>query len=124
MKARNYSPMKKHIIFLLLFLFSTSCEKQSTLLKDYVQKPDPAFRYEIKKVVNGDSWKEYIIKMVSQTWLTSNEVEETEWWHYLTIVIPDEVIETEALLIIGGGNHTNELPEGLCDPQAIPYGSA
>lgn len=118
MKARNYSPMKKHIIFLLLFLFSTSCEKQSTLLKDYVQKPDPAFRYEIKKVVNGDSWKEYIIKMVSQTWLTSNEVEETEWWHYLTIVIPDEVIETEALLIIGGGNHTNKLPESA-DPAFI-----
>ena len=103
--------MKKHLILLFSIILFTSCENQNTLLKDYVQKSDPAFRYEIKKVVDGDSWKEYIIKMTSQTWLTINEVEQVEWWHYLTIVIPDHVEETEALMFIGGGNKNNELPK-------------
>jgi len=49
--------------------------------------------------------------MVSQKWLTAQDVNQTEWWHWLTIVIPDEVEETEALMIIGGGNHGNKMPE-------------
>ena len=88
--------MKKHLILLFSIILFTSCENQNTLLKDYVQKSDPAFRYELIKVVDGDSWKEYIIKMTSQTWLTINEVEQVEWWHYLTIVIQAHVEETEA----------------------------
>ena len=105
--------MKKHLIFLCSMILFTSCEKPNTLLRNYVQNNNPAFQYEIKKVVDGDSWKEYIVKMTSQTWLTTEEVEQVEWWHYLTIVIPDFVEETEALMFIGGGNNKNELPESV-----------
>lgn len=102
------------ILFASIFILF-SCEKQNSILKDYVQEQDTAFRYEIKNVVEGDSWKEYIIKMVSQEWLTSQDVDQTAWWHWLTIVIPDEVEESEALMIIGGGNHGNKMPESAND---------
>ena len=102
--------MKQILLFSILLLLFSSCEKQNTLLKDFVQKDDSAFTYEIIKVIEGDSWKEYIIKMVSQNWLTKNDVEETEWWHWLRIVVPNEVEETEALLFIGGGNHKSNSP--------------
>lgn len=102
----------KHLhIFILSIFILFSCEKQNTLLKDFVQKEDDAFRYEIKNIIEGDSWQEYIIKMVSQDWLTLNDVEETEWWHWVRIVIPNEVEESEALFFIGGGSHENEQPE-------------
>jgi len=102
----------KHLhIFILSIFILFSCEKQNTLLKDFVQKEDDAFRYEIKNIIEGDSWKEYIIKMVSQKWLTSNDVEETEWWHWVRIVVPNEVEESEALFFIGGGSHKSKTPE-------------
>ena len=49
--------MKKRIVFLLCILAFYSCEKQDSFLKDYVNKDDGAFRYEIKYVVEGHSWK-------------------------------------------------------------------
>ena len=103
--------MKNLYILLLSILVLFSCEKQNSFLKDYVQKKDDAFRYEIKNVIDGDSWKGYIIKMVSQQWLSTDEVGQTEWWHWLTIVIPNEVEETEALILIGSGSHNNNMPK-------------
>jgi PhoPQ-activated pathogenicity-related protein len=48
--------------------------------------------------------------MVSQEWLTSNDVEETEWWHWVRIVVPNDVEESEALFFIGGGSHKSKAP--------------
>ena len=110
--------MKKRIVFLFSILAFYSCEKQDSFLKDYVNKDDGAFRYEIKKVVEGQSWKEYIIHMVSQKWLTDADVNEVEWWHWLTIVIPNDVKETEALLFIGGGDQGDEIPQSA-NPASI-----
>ncbi len=103
--------MKRPFILFISTFILFSYAKQDSFLKDYVQEQDNAFRHEIKNVVEGHSWKEYMIKMVSQKWLTAQDVNQTEWWHWLTIVIPDEVEETEALMIIGGGNHGNKMPE-------------
>ena len=103
---------RSFIINIYIFtLYSCESEKQNSFLKKYVQEQDKAFRYEIKNVVEGDSWKEYVIKMVSQEWLTNEDVDQTEWWHWLTIVIPTRVEESEALMLIGGGDHENSMPE-------------
>jgi PhoPQ-activated pathogenicity-related protein len=102
--------MRQLHIFILSIFILLSCERQNTLLKDFVQKEDDAFRFEIINVVEGDSWKEYIVKMVSQEWLTSNDVEETEWWHWVRIVVPNDVEESEALFFIGGGSHKSKAP--------------
>ena len=97
----------------ILFLFITisSCENSDNYhLKEYVYKNDPAFRYEIVETFSGVGWKEYYIKMVSGTWLTEKEVNHTEWWHWITIVVPNNVVETEALLMIGGGSSKDQEP--------------
>jgi len=73
-------------------------------LKLYVETPDEAFRYEIRETVRGESWTEYRVYLVSGTWLTEEEVDEPEWWHWLTMVVPDDLRETEALMHIGGGS--------------------
>ena len=110
-KRRNLQQMKKTLIALITILIFTACEKRESLMQDYVQREDDAFRYETAKVVDGESWQEYIIKMVSQQWLTPDEVAPVEWQHWLTIIIPDEVEETEALMVIGGGSHKDDMPE-------------
>lgn len=103
--------MRKISILIVSILLLSSCEKQNSILRDYVQKEDTAFQYEIKKVVEGETWMEYIIKMTSQRWLSSKEVDQVEWWHWLTIIVPNEVEETEALMVIGGGNNKRKMPD-------------
>ena len=83
----------------------------SKILKDYVDKPDDSFRYELRDSITGDGWVQYNVWMVSGNWLTEKEVEETEWWHWLTVVKPDERVESEALMFIGGGSSNDSIPD-------------
>ena len=83
-----------------LFVLSGCSSRHNNHMKDYVYKADPAFRYEIVETYKADGWIEYRVKMVSGTWLTKQEVNYTEWWHWVTIVVPAEVVETEALVVI------------------------
>ena len=80
-------------------------------MEEYVRTADPAFRYNIEETFNGEGWTEHRVKMVSGTWLTKQEVNHPEWWHWVTIVVPDEITETEALMVIGGGSTEDEKPQ-------------
>ncbi len=99
-----------------LTLIIYSCKSDQTEpgsdfpLKEYVYTVDDAFRYEVIETIKGNSWTEYRIKMVSGSWLTSEEVDHPEWWHWLTMVVPDEVVETESMMFIGGGWTGDTLP--------------
>jgi PhoPQ-activated pathogenicity-related protein len=79
-------------------------------LTAYAEAGDDAFRYELAETVRGESWTEYRIYLVSGTWLSGAEVDETEWWHWLTMVVPDDLRETEALMMIGGGWRGDTIP--------------
>ena len=94
-----------------LFILSGCTSPHNNHMKDYVTKADPAFRYEVAETFNGEGWTEHRIKMVSGTWLTKQEVNNPEWWHWVTIVVPNEVTETEALMVIGGGSTEDEKPQ-------------
>lgn len=89
----------------------TDVVKDSFPLKAYVETPDEAYRYEITETVRGESWTEYRIYLVSGTWLTEEEVDEPEWWHWLTMVVPDQIRETESLMLIGGGSRGDTTPK-------------
>jgi PhoPQ-activated pathogenicity-related protein len=98
------------IILVLLQGCSTREESKKTdstpafPLKAYVEAGDKAFRYEvIDSLVNPD-YKEYKVRLISGTWLTENEVENPEWWHWLNIIVPRQLKEDEGLMIIGGGD--------------------
>ena len=79
-------------------------------LKAYVEEGDEAFRYELAETVPGDGWTEYRIRMVSGTWLTPAEVDHPEWWHWLTVVVPEDLRETGSMMIIGGGSSHDSVP--------------
>jgi len=102
--------MKKIISIIFLFIFVASCDKKQSPLKDFVTNNDPSFTYEIVNTIKGEKWTTKVVKMVSQNWLTQDEVNLPEWWHWLTIVIPDNREETEALMVVSGGSHKNEVP--------------
>ena len=84
---------------------------QLTALDEYVYAPDPAFKYEIVDTLPGDGFSTYVVRMVSQTWLTTAEVDRPEWWHWLSIVVPDGSTSETALLYIGGGSHRSKQPD-------------
>ena len=118
-KPPKTTSMKSFLSLILLALFLSSCSspepKTSTLedsfpLKKYVETPDKAFSYEIRETVRGESWTEYRIYLVSGSWLTQAEVDEPIWWHWLTMVVPDKLKETESLMMIGGGWRGDTIP--------------
>jgi PhoPQ-activated pathogenicity-related protein len=102
--------MKSILFVLAILLVIISCshpikKSDSTFpLKKYVMDENEPFSYEIVDTIKGDTWTEFIVKMISGTWLTEKEVDETVWWHWVNIIVPDQIRETEAMIIIGGGS--------------------
>ncbi|MFL0685562.1 MAG: PhoPQ-activated pathogenicity-related family protein [Algoriphagus aquaeductus] len=124
--------MKNHFLnkapFMLIalgFFFLISCkksqetpealQKSTTLLKDYVQAPDSIFRYEIVHSVPGEQYDYHVLKMYSQHWLTPDIVDQTEWWHWVSMVVPKETPYSTAMLWIGGGSTNSKMPESPND---------
>ena len=61
--------------------------------------------------VRGQDQTTYILEMTSQAWLTTNEVDRPIWKHWMTIVRPDAVASSKALLFIGGGANDGRVPK-------------
>ncbi|WP_234572081.1 PhoPQ-activated pathogenicity-related family protein [Rhodohalobacter sp. 614A] len=104
-------------IFTLLVLVSCSAsEEEAKILNPfeaYLSEVDPTYRYELQNTIEGENYKAHVIRMVSQTWLTEDIVDENEWWHWLTIVVPDSIDHSTALLWIGGGNRNDSAPTSV-----------
>ncbi|MCL6260229.1 PhoPQ-activated pathogenicity-related family protein [Aquiflexum sp. TKW24L] len=99
----------------------TSPQKSNTLLKDYVHAPDSTFRYEIIHSSQGEGYDYHVIKMYSQHWLTKDIVDEIEWWHYVSVVIPKETPFETGMMYIGGGSKNSKMPE---DPDQMILAAA
>lgn len=76
-----------------------------TALDRYVAAPDASFKWN--KVAElpdpAGAGTAYVLDLVSQNWLTSAEVNRTEWRHWLTIIKPANLAHSTALLFISGG---------------------
>lgn len=77
-----------------------------TPLDRYVAAPDASYRYQLARTARLDGATAYQIDLVSQNWLTSVEVDRTEWHHWVTILRPDQLKTSVALLFIDGGSNT------------------
>lgn len=86
-------------------------EIKESLLDQYVYKPDPNYHYEITYQGKKEGYTFYVLKMISQHWLTEEEVDEPEWWHWVSVVIPESVKHSTGMMWIGGGAKDDELPE-------------
>ena len=94
----------------------TSAETQKvqderTALDDYVAAPDTNYSYRLVNTIRGNDQTTYILDMTSQAWLTTNEVDRPLWKHWMTIVRPDTVTNSKALLFIGGGGNGGDPPK-------------
>ena len=78
-----------------------------TALDRYVAAPDPSFRYSLANTVNVPGLAVYQLDMVSQTWLTSADVDRPEWRHWVTIYKPGQLTTSTVFLFIDGGDNSS-----------------
>jgi PhoPQ-activated pathogenicity-related protein len=98
---------------ILTILFSAvAALAQETALDRYIAKPDPAYSWKLAATVQGAGYKAFILDLTSQTWRNAAEVDRPVWRHWLTIVRPEAVTTTRALLFIGGGSNKDAQPKG------------
>lgn len=112
-----------NITFLLLALAACAALAQApapandqTALDKYVAAPDPTYKYELVGKAPGKGYTTYIIKMTSQTWRSTAEVDRNVWWHWMIMVKPDEVKTSKSLLYISGGNNNSSAPKDADQP--------
>lgn len=95
----------KNLIILLLNLISIYC----TPLDDYVNTPDPHYKYELLKSYEMPGFNLYVLNLTSQKWLDETIVSNPIWWHFLSITIPNNLTRPDAsfILIDGGSNNAD-----------------
>jgi PhoPQ-activated pathogenicity-related protein len=86
-----------------------------TALDRYVAAPDTNYNYRLVNTVPGDGYTTFVLQVNSQAWLTTNEVNQPVWKHWLTIVKPDVVKSSTALLFVTGGSVDRPAPKGMDD---------
>ena len=84
---------------------------ERTALDEYVAAPDANYKYTIVSEEALDGYTHVVVDMVSQSWLTEEEVDKPIWRHWLTLAIPDEVTSNRGLLYIGGGDNGKGPPK-------------
>lgn len=115
-----------HTTLLLFFLSGLEACRQTpalsqdtgitlNALESYVAQRDKNAPWEVQDTIEGEGFHLYVVRMVSQQWLTPKELKEPEWWHWLTIVVPDSVQSNTGMLFIGGGNRERNQPEKAGD---------
>jgi len=98
-------------IGVLVCLSSVSWSAEPTALDRYVAAPDPSYAFRVVGSHDRGDYKEHIIEMTSQTFLSEKEVDKPVWKHWLTIVVPDHVASSTAMLHINGGSSDRPAPE-------------
>jgi PhoPQ-activated pathogenicity-related protein len=88
-----------------------------TPLADYLARPDPSFAWRVVGAIDGPGHTGAVLELTSQTWLAADQVDRPVWTHWLTVIIPDEVVHDTAFLYITGGQHADpppgEAPQGF-----------
>src|SRR5437660_2523020 len=72
--------------------------QEPTALDRYIAAPDPTYAYKLVNTIMSPGQTTYVLELTSQTWLTAKEVDRPVWKHWLTIVRPDVVKSTKALM--------------------------
>ena len=107
----------QRILFSLIVFFPifTQADPRSEYLQTdldaYVHKDDASFNYVIEKVQEFDSYFVHSIRMNSQNFLQSKDVNKTSWSHWLTVIEPKEVKAETALLVISSGDTNDPMPK-------------
>jgi len=102
---------RRSVAFLAL-AFVTFAADKVTPLDEFIQKPDPAYRYELNKTLKGEGYTAYVLDLTSQTWPPTGPAvtDHPVWKHWLTVIKPDRVEGTTGFLFITGGSLRDAAP--------------
>jgi PhoPQ-activated pathogenicity-related protein len=107
-------------LLLIISLLVGSCRQTPAIgsetsllspLESYVTSRDKTTTWETLDTIGGEGHTTYILRMISQKWLSEEEVKDPVWWHWLTVVVPDSLQSHTGMLFIGGGNRQRKQPE-------------
>ena len=88
--------------------------RRQTALDQYVQAPDPHYKWEVVRTDSDPEFTATIIELTSQAWRSEKEVDRPVWKHWLTVVRPKEVKHSTGMLFITGGANDGK-PAGKVD---------
>lgn len=83
-----------------------------TPIDEYVHKSDESFRWKVVSRSTDSGITNVVIDMTSQTWRSPDEVDRTEWQHWIRCAIPNELRSDTAFMMIGGGKNGGKAPDG------------
>jgi PhoPQ-activated pathogenicity-related protein len=106
------------VLFLIISCSGTEDPPEVNPFEEYLSEVDPSYSYELEETFEQENYTAYVLRMVSQNWLSEAEVNQTEWWHWVTIVVPDSVAHQTGLLWIGGGDLDTK-PEETLNPLVV-----
>src|SRR5262249_13653878 len=110
LQSRNRVASTARVILAVIFS-AVGVLAQETALDRYIAKPDSAYSWKLACTAQGAGYKAFVLELTSQTWRSAAEVDRPVWKHWLTIVRPDAVTTSKALLFIGGGNNNGPQPK-------------
>ncbi|MFA9478632.1 PhoPQ-activated pathogenicity-related family protein [Phycisphaerales bacterium AB-hyl4] len=85
-----------------------------TALRDYVERTDDTYSYELVQTQQLGNASRHDVRMQSQTW------RDKAWQHWMTIIVPDNIEHAgKAVLMIGGGASNSEPPQGQQAAMAV-----
>src|SRR5438874_13336523 len=88
---------------------------QETALDRYVAQKDSVYGWQLVRTVPGKGYQTHVLELTSQSWRTAKDVDRPVWKHWLTIVRPDSIRSSKALLFIGGGSNNDPAPSKASD---------
>ena len=101
-------------LLLLLFVFRASAfelKNPDTALADYINFNDNVFDIQSLASMPGNGFSLHFYNLVSQQWLTNQDIDRSIWNHTLVIVIPDTVSSSTAMLVVAGNDNNDPLPD-------------
>jgi len=108
----GYKRMDKSVIrwlaAVLLCVAAFDVQADSTALDSYVAKPDDNFTYFQYHTDEGAGYTAYFLRMISQQWRTSDEVNRMLWEHELIVYVPWWSYASNphtAIFIVNGGEN-------------------
>ncbi|MEM7002957.1 MAG: PhoPQ-activated protein PqaA family protein [Pseudomonadota bacterium] len=103
-----------HIVCVGTLLAATSAwanHPQQTAIDEYVQKPDSHYAWRIVTRSEQPTHTAIVAELTSQQWLTADQVDRPVWKHWMTMIIPKQILSDVGLLWIGGGSNLDPAPD-------------
>jgi PhoPQ-activated pathogenicity-related protein len=95
---------------------------EEQVLREYVHACEQNYTWRLRNTISsqGSGYTGYLLEMTSGAWRGAQEVYEQEWRHYITVVEPDNISSTTALLVISGGS-TGSMPSQSLSAVLLPF---